>query len=101
MSSKRLTDKSSIRTMSGLAWVLLMLVGIVVGGDSEALHVGISAYRWTIADSVSRTFERRQFRTESCLHVDLPWVRASWQPFRMWADVGVGELHSGHLLQIL
>jgi len=31
MSSKRLTDKSSIRTMSGLAWVLLMLVGIVEG----------------------------------------------------------------------
>ena len=39
MSSKSLTDKSSIRTMSGLARVVLMLVGIVAGGDSEALHV--------------------------------------------------------------
>ena len=57
MSSKRLTD------MSGLAWVVLMLVGIVAGGDSEALHVGISACRWEVAGSVSRTFERRQFRT--------------------------------------
>ena len=66
MSSKRLTDKSSIRTMSGLAQ---MVLGIVAGGDSEALHVGISAYRWAVADSVSRTLERRQFRTESCLHV--------------------------------
>ena len=52
MSSKRLTDKSSIKTMSGLARVVLMLVGIVAGGDSEALHVGISAYRWAVADSV-------------------------------------------------
>ena len=78
-----------------------MLVGIFAGGDSEALHEGISACKWEIADSVSRTFERRQFRTESCLHVYRPWVRASWHPFRIWADVGVGELHSGHLLQTL
>ena len=94
MSSKRLTDKSSIRTMSGLARMVLMLVGIVAGGDSEALHEGISACRLEVAGSVSRTFERRQFRTESCLHVYLPWVRASWHPFRIWADMGVGELHS-------
>ena len=98
MSSERLTDKSSIRTMSGHAWVVLTLVGIVAGGDSEDLHVGISAYRQAVASSVSRTLERRQFRTESCIHVYQPWIRASWHPFRMLADVGVGELHSGHLL---
>ena len=78
-----------------------MLVGIVAGGDSETLHVGISAYRYAVADNVSRTLERRQFRTESCLHVYVPWIRASWHPFRIWADVGVRELHSGHLLQTL
>ena len=69
VSSERLTDKSSIRTMSDLAWVVLMLVGVVVGGDSEALHVGISAYRWAVAGSISRTIEIRQFRTESCFHL--------------------------------
>ena len=69
VSSKRLTDKSSIRTMSGLAWVVLMLIGVVAGGDSEALHVEISVYRWAVAGSISRTIERRQFRTESCLHL--------------------------------
>ena len=75
-----------------------MLVGIVAGGESEALHVGISAYSWTVSDSSSRTLE---FRTESCLHVYLPWERASSQVFRMWADVGLRELHSGYLLHTL
>ena len=82
MSSKRLTDKSFIRTMSVLAWVVLMLVGIVAGGDSETLQ-GISAYMWPVAGSVSRTLERRQFRTESCLYVYRPWIRAYWHPIRM------------------
>lgn len=49
VSSKRLTDKSSIRTMSGLARVVLVLVGTVAGGDSEALHEGISANKWAVA----------------------------------------------------
>jgi len=62
---ERLTDKSSIRTMSGLAWVVLMLVGIVAGGDSEGLHVGISAYRWVVANSVSWMLERT---VQSCPH---------------------------------
>ena len=84
--------------MSGLAWVVLTLVGIVAGGDSETLQ-GISTYRWPVAGSVSQTLERRRFRTELCLHVYRPWIRAYWHPFRMWADVGVGELHNGHLLQ--
>ena len=57
MSSERLTDKSSIKTMSGHAWLVLTLVGIVAGGDSEALHVGISAYRQAVAGSVSRTVQ--------------------------------------------
>ena len=35
---------SSMRTMSGLASEVLMLVGIVAGGESDALHVEISAY---------------------------------------------------------
>ena len=41
VSSKRLMDKSSIRTMSGLAWVVLMLVGIVAEEDSEAYYLSI------------------------------------------------------------
>jgi len=70
-----LTDKSSIRTMSGLAWVVLMLVGIVAEGDSEALHVGISACRWAVVHSVYRMLERRQFRTESAsICSDLEWA---------------------------
>ena len=35
--------------MSSLARVVLVLVGIVAGGDSEALHVRISANRWAVA----------------------------------------------------
>ena len=96
-----LTDMSSMRTMSGLASEVLMLVGIVAGGESDALHVGISAYRWTDAGSSFLTVERRQLRTESCLHVYRPWTRASLHPLSIWADVGLGELHNGHLLQIL
>ena len=68
VSSIILTDMSSIRTMSGLAKEVLMLVGSVAGGESDALHVGISAYRWTEVGSSFRTLERRQLRTESCLN---------------------------------
>ena len=57
VSSRRLTDEPSIRTTSGLARVVLMLVGIVAGGESEALNVAISAYSWTVLDSSSRTLE--------------------------------------------
>ena len=39
MSSRMLTDMSSMRTMSGLASEVLMLVGIVAGGKSDALYV--------------------------------------------------------------
>ena len=101
VSSRMLTDMSSMRTMSGLASEVLMLVGIVAGGESDALHLGISAYRWTDAGSSFRTLESRQLRTESCLLVYQPWTRASWHPLSIWADVGLGELHNGHLLQIL
>lgn len=37
----RLTDTSSIRTMSCLAEEVLMLVGTVTRGGADALHVGI------------------------------------------------------------
>ena len=42
VSSRRLTDESSIRMMLGLARVVLMLVRIVAGGESEVLHVRMS-----------------------------------------------------------
>lgn len=57
--SRMLTDVSSMRTMSGLARVVLMLVGIVAGGESDALHIGLSAYRQTDAGSSFQTLERR------------------------------------------
>ena len=57
--SRMLTDVSSMRTMSGLARVVLMLVGIVAGGESDALHIGLSAYRRTDAGSSFQTLERR------------------------------------------
>ena len=62
VSSRMLTDMSSMRTMSGLASEVLMLVGIVAGGESDALHLGISAYRWTDAGSSFLTLERRPFK---------------------------------------
>ena len=64
-----LTDVSSMRTMLGLASKVLMLVGIVVGGESDALHVRIFAYTWTDVSSSFLTLERRHLKTESCLHV--------------------------------
>ena len=45
VSSRMLTDMYSMRTMSGLATKVLMLIGIVAGGESNALHVWISAYQ--------------------------------------------------------
>ena len=101
VSSRMLTDISSMRTMSGLASEVLMLVGIVPGGESHALHVRISAYRWTDAGRSILTLERKQLTTESCLHVYRPWTRVSWHPLSIWADVGLRESHNGHLLQIL
>ena len=61
VSSRMFADMSSVRTMSGLAMCseVLMLVGIVSGGESDALHVGISPYRWIDAGSSFLTLERR------------------------------------------
>ena len=41
----------SMTDMSCLASKVLPAVGIVAGGESDALRVGISAYRWTDAGS--------------------------------------------------
>ena len=43
VSSRMYTILSSINTKSGLDVVVLILVGSVDGGESEALHEGISA----------------------------------------------------------
>ena len=44
--SRMLTDMSSVMTMLGLASEVLMLVGIVAGGESDVLHIGISEEMW-------------------------------------------------------
>ena len=88
--------------MSGLARVVLMLVGIVAGGDSEALHVGYQhAGGKLLIVFPGHSREGSSELSRASMYIYLPWVRASWHPFRIWAEVGVGELHSGHLLQTL
>ena len=67
----------SINTKSGLDVVVLIFAGSVDGGESEALHEGISANRLENGGVNFQMEKACTFRTESCLHVKRPYTRAS------------------------
>ena len=56
-----------IKTKSGLAVDMEMLVGMVVGGESPALRPGRSAYSLNWEGTSCWTEETRQLSTELCL----------------------------------
>ena len=58
----------SINTKSGLDVVVLIFAGSVDGGESEALHEGISANSLQDRGVNLQMEEASTFRTESCLH---------------------------------
>ena len=88
---------SSINTKFGLDVVVLILLGSVDGGESEALYEGISANSLEDGGLNFQMEETSTFRTESCLHVKTPCTRASWQPFRICVVVWYKDLQRGHL----
>ena len=66
----------SINTKSGRNAEVLMLLGSVAGGLSDALHDGMSAYIWQDDGIKGCIIFTSLFKTESCLQVKRPCVRA-------------------------
>ncbi len=88
----------SISTKSVLLFVATMSTGTVLWGESENLGPGRLAYRYVVG-GISPLCTR-QFRTESCLHVNLPWLSDSGHELRRWVTVGYWALHKGHMLSV-
>ena len=69
---------------------------VAIVGSLRPLQLGMPAWSFREGSSSSLTLLTRQLSIDSWHYVYVPWFRASWHEFRMWAVVGFGELQSGH-----
>ena len=85
--SNQQRESSEIKTRSGLLSVVERLVGIALGGKIAG-KVSIHPSKWILWTRTSKT--------QSCLHVYLPWSRATEHPVNTWFVVGLGGWQSEH-----